>query len=503
LENSSDKDHEVAKNLIRSESPKVKFRWDDNFQRRILGLILTDNFFLIQAKALIQPEYFLNESHVLICQNLYSYFDEYKVMPEKFFIIDMVLNKIKDRNDAVKIFYKNEIENIYEAFVPSPDSRPALLDKILAFAKMQALKIAMDLSQKDLKKDPESEETWTSIYERFQQAMSINKNFEIGFEYFPNLDQIFLDLENEVNPEDKFTSGFSKIDNSLGCGGCKRGEIYSFIGLPGKGKSLCLVKSAVENVKMGKKVVYVSLEMGSLDIAKRFTSQFAMIPYNEIPRHKREIYDLIDINTRSFTDKNRFVIKQFPSGTLDVAGLRSYLEQLIISGFRPDLLIVDYPGEMKDVPGISTWESKYRIMRDLRGLGFIHNICVFVAIQPNKAAASLTLEEYIDESAIGGSFDQVKPLDGLWSINQTNDETTAGFGRLFVVKHRNGKSKFAFPVKYDKETLDINECSEGEYRIALNNVYTERADHANIDGKQQSKNKQKKDLKEEDLDYAE
>ena len=85
----------------------------------------------------------------------------------------------------------------------------------------------------------------------------------------------------------------------------------------------------------------------------------------------------------------------------------------------------------------------------------------------------------------------------MWSINQTNDETTAGYGRIFVVKHRNGRSKYAFPIKYDRETLDIYECSEGEYRIALHNVHNERADVANVDGQK------KKSTIEEDLDYAE
>ena len=497
----SEQEKETLKALITTDSQKIKFKWDDNFQRRILALILTDSFFLIQARALIVPEYFSNDSHVDVATVLYAYFDTYKTMPDKEFMKHLVSEKIKGRSDAIKLYYKNELENIYESFIPPSEIKPALLDKILAFAKMQALRIAMDLSQKDLKtNNPEDESTWTTICERFQNALNVNKNFEIGFEYFNNLQEIFADLENDINPKDKFTSGFSKIDDSLSFGGCRRGEIYSFIGLPGKGKSLCLVKSAVENIKVGKKVVYLSLEMDCMSIARRFTSQFAMVPHAHISKHKREIEDLININTREFIDKNRFIIKQFPSGTLDISGIRSYLEQIIISGFRPDLLIIDYPGEMKDVPGISTWESKYRIMRDLRGLAIIHQMCVYVAIQPNKLAASHTLEEYIDENSIGGSFDQVKPLDGLWSINQTNDETTAGYGRIFVVKHRNGKAKFAFPIKYDKETLDINECSEGEYRIALHNIHNQKADIANVDGR---KNSKKKESKAEDLDYAE
>ena len=503
MENLNDNEKKILEGLIpSSDAPKVKFRWDDNFQRRILGLILTDRYFLVQARPLIEPKYFSNEAHVLICTKLYEYFEQHQNAPEIFFLQNEVMSAIKDKSDAVKLYYKNELENILEAFIPSPDSREALLDKILAFAKMQSLRIAMDLSQKDLKKDPESEEIWTQIYERFQVAMSVNKNFDVGFEYFNDVNKIFEDVDQQVDPKDRFTSGFSKIDNSLAGGGCKRGEIYSFIGLPGKGKSLCLVKASVANVKEGKKVVYVSLEMSAIDIAKRFTSQFSLVPHSDIAKRKQEIIDLIHITTKEFTDKNLFVIKQFPSGTLDVAGVRSYLDQLKMYGFHPDLVIIDYPGEMKDVPGISTWESKYRIMRDLRGLSTIHNVCMFVAIQPNKAAASHTLEEFIDESAIGGSFDQVKPLDGLWSINQTNDETTAGYGRIFVVKHRNGKSKFAFPIKYDQETLQIFESNEAEYRKSLQNVYTNKADVANIDGKQQNKNKIA-EIKEEDLDYAE
>jgi replicative DNA helicase len=259
LENLNDNEKKILEGLIpSSDAPKVKFRWDDNFQRRILGLILTDRYFLVQARPLIEPKYFSNEAHVLICTKLYEYFEQHQNAPEIFFLQNEVMSAIKDKSDAVKLYYKNELENILEAFIPSPDSREALLDKILAFAKMQSLRIAMDLSQKDLKKDPESEEIWTQIYERFQVAMSVNKNFDVGFEYFNDVNKIFEDVDQQVDPKDRFTSGFSKIDNSLAGGGCKRGEIYSFIGLPGKGKSLCLVKASVANVKEGKKVVYIS-----------------------------------------------------------------------------------------------------------------------------------------------------------------------------------------------------------------------------------------------------
>lgn len=498
----SENEAKILDSLVSNESKKAKFRWDENFQRRILGLMLTDSFFLIQAKTLIQPEYFTNEAHVVVCQTIYDYHETYKNMPQDFVVKQLVLEKIREKPEPVIIYFKNEIENLYEAFVPSASSREILLDKLLTFAKTQSLRIAMDLSQRDLKKDPESEEIWTKIYERFRDAMNVNKSFEMGFQYFKNFKDLFDALSEDCTEQDKFTSGFSKIDECLSGGGCKRGEIFAWIGMPGKGKSLSLVKAAVENVKRGKKCLYLSVEMDWVSISKRFTSQFTMLPHGSLLQHKKEIVELIQLGASAFEDKNRFIVKQFPSGQVDVNDIRAYLNQLELYGFKPDLLIVDYPGEMKDAPGIPQWESKYRIMRDLRGLAIQNQMCVFTAMQPNKNAASLGEAEFIDEGTIGGSFDQFKPLDGLWSINQTNDETGAGFGRIFVVKHRNGKSRYSFTVEYDKVTLDIKECSEGIYRIGMHNYIEARSSEIGLDGGVQNKQVQN-DKQEMEIDYAE
>ena len=201
-------------------------------------------------------------------------------------------------------------------------------------------------------------------------------------------------------------------------GGCRRGEIYAFIALPGVGKSLALVKAAVENVKKGYKVVFVSVEMDWVSISKRFTSAYACVPYAKLMSKKDEIKQMIEYDIMNFSDKNRLVVKQFPAGTIDVNDIRAYLNQLELHGFVPDMLIVDYPGEMKDAPGVPVWESKYRIIRDLRGLACEKKMVVFTAMQPNKSASELSSSEFIEEGNIGASFDMFKPLDGLWSINR-------------------------------------------------------------------------------------
>jgi len=67
----------------------------------------------------------------------------------------------------------------------------------------------------------------------------------MGFEYFKNFTDLFDALSEDCTEHDKFTSGFSKIDECLSGGGSKRGEIFAWIGMTGKrqitefGESCC------------------------------------------------------------------------------------------------------------------------------------------------------------------------------------------------------------------------------------------------------------------------
>jgi hypothetical protein len=207
------------------------------------------------------------------------------------------------------------------------------------------------------------------------------------------------------------------------------------------------------------------------------------------------------LHVKDQDDKNLLVVKQFPSGSIDVNDVRSFVSQLNLYGYKPDMVIIDYVGEMKDTPNIPSWESKYRIMRDLRGLAMEYQFCCVTCIQPSKSAADIDSSGFIDEGNIGGSFDQFKPLDGLWSINQTNEEKDGSVGRIFIIKHRNGKSRFHFYVNFNYNTLSMYECSETKYRITLNDVQSKKAQLTNIDSSGiKSKHKSKDEIKENEVE---
>ena len=116
--------------------PDAKYKFDDEFQRSIVGLLLNDRWFAVQCRDLISPAYFLDERHQLFCKILFHHIDEYNILPTKTVVGQEVKDKISDRDDKVKYHYSAEMELVYKKYVPGLDSRKYYLDKIVTFAKL-------------------------------------------------------------------------------------------------------------------------------------------------------------------------------------------------------------------------------------------------------------------------------------------------------------------------------------------------------------------------------
>lgn len=475
------------------EIVKPKFSWDDTFQRKLLGMLLLDPYMLVQAMDKIKPEYFSNEAHVAICTILLKHFQKNKAIPEKWIIDQELKTYLKDSDSSVQLHYQAELNCVYDYYIPGLEVREYLINKITYFAKVQAMKIAFHSSLEKMQEAPEDEKTWSFIYEKMRDAMTIDRSYEPGLEYFLQLDEMYRRMDDVFEGKERFTSGFESIDKALTGGGLFIGQIASWIGLPGTGKSLALVRAAVQNVLLGHKVLYLTMEMDELGIAQRFTSQFAKVDINALRESRDKVEKTIQEFKQDKDQLNLLHIKQFPGGTMDVNGIRAFMAQLELRNWKPNLLIVDYVGEMKDDPTVKKYESAYRILRDLRGFGVEKQHCTFTCVQPNATAAKLEIGQYIDESNIGTSFDQFKPLDAFWSINQQTVEKDGEVGRGFVIKHRNGRSRFPFKIGFDYAlgTLDMWEITDESYRSRMNTIQQQKTSEVvSIDGqtkKQRSK----------------
>ena len=165
--------------------------------------------------------------------------------------------------------------------------------------------------------------------------------------------------------------------------------------------------------------------------------------------------------------------------------------------------VIDYAGEIKQIPGVKTYESQAIIMRELKCLAQEENVLVVTAMQSNKDGTKIGEAESLGLGNIAASFDQAQKLDGIWSITRSPNEIEAGYGRVTGIKVRNGSTGISFPVKFDKKSLDISECSEEVYNQGLHFLATAKAGSINIDGSGGGSKKKVKLKQEEDLSHGE
>jgi KaiC/GvpD/RAD55 family RecA-like ATPase len=235
--------------------------------------------------------------------------------------------------------------------------------------------------------------------------------------------------------------------------------------------SVMLANITATNLLRGKKGVYISCELVDYKVAERMDSILTDLPIQSLSDHKDDIFEKLESFEEVDYDNMFFVIKHFAAGTLTVNMVRAYLAQLRFHGFDPDFLVVDYVGEMAAIPGLPTHESRETIVRDLRGLAFEENLFVATAMQPNRDSRETQKTERgrIEEEHLADSFGQIRPLDGCFSLNQNDTENQLGLGRGYVIKQRDGKSRYQIYLRFNKETLRITQIARETYRTELHN----------------------------------
>jgi KaiC/GvpD/RAD55 family RecA-like ATPase len=284
-----------------------------------------------------------------------------------------------------------------------------------------------------------------------------------GMDYLNTVDERYSRLLQEAKQKERFATGFPTIDNNINGQGLSRGEIASIVGASGVGKSLFLTAISAAALRQDKNVLYVTLELRQDKVGLRFDAILTGIPYHELLGRSTDVAK--QLKTERFP--GWLEIKEFPAGAADVATIERHIEQMRNAGKVPDVVVVDYVGEMRHNPDVPKYESRVQIVRDLRGLATRFNFVAFTAMQCNRQGKAISQDGVIDESHFGQSYEQLQPLDACWSMNQNEADRLAKTFRIHYIKHRDGSAFADCHARLDAETLQIGEITPIDYKRRL------------------------------------
>ena len=223
---------------------------------------------------------------------------------------------------------------------------------------------------------------------------------------------------------------------------------------PGVGKSLYLVNQGVISLIEGRNVLYVSLEMSEDKIAQRFDSVMTLINQRTLPTQQDNLKKRLDVFKTEFPN-GQLRIKEYPTGLAKVGTIRSYLSQLKnYEGFVPDVLIVDYLELLESSREAPEYLAQEMLARELRGLAVEQNFLVWTATQTNRQGRNVNI---ITDAELGDSYGKFRTMDYAISLNQNEQEFDEGRMRCYVMKSRNGRTRFTLPMNIDYGTLRMTE----------------------------------------------
>tara|TARA_Y100000034_G_scaffold103692_1_gene129545 strand:- start:19798 stop:21300 length:1503 start_codon:yes stop_codon:yes gene_type:complete len=444
--------------------------WDKDFQRSILSMLLADRHFLLQSRDKIVPRYFVDKAQRLICELLFDFYDEYNDSPQKKYLVHEITHRVED--EKKRLYFLGELNVLFNYYYPGLETREYLQDNIINFAQTQKIKVAIKDSMKVMKDyGVRDQSTWDKVGIILKDALLLERNFDLGLDYFKDLDARYDSLMESEEIGERFITNFPSIDDELG-GGIGRGEIAAIVSASGVGKSVFLANVATWNVLRGKRVLYLSTEMKQNKVAMRIDAIMTGVPIWDLVNRREEVVAKVKRVVRDNEDKRMFMLKRFPSKSADINTFRAYYSQVTMHGFKPDLVIVDYVGEMKDYTNIPKHESRERMVGDLTQWCGEEDFSLFTALQPNRTGKQESRSGYIDDDHFGDSYGQIRPLDACWSLNQNNRENSLGLMRVYVIKHRDGSAHYPFYAQVDGKfggcTLRMKEVSKEFYSKALN-----------------------------------
>ena len=424
------------------------YQFNENIQRGILYLLKSDKDFYLQIVNLVKPDYFEFPSHGKIFSVVRDYYEKYKKLPTDDFI-EQEIRKAKSEKESIHD-YTDEIQFINRMDTSAIEGQDYFLDLIESFAKREAMKEAIKESLLLIKED-RMEETEQLI----RKALTVSRTVDIGQQYFTDFNSRW-DRTYNSEEQDKYKMFLPTLNSSLE-GGLGDKELAMVIAPPGVGKSLWLVNQAGESMMEGRRVLYVSLEMSEDKIAQRFDSVTTLIPQAHLkePSAQLKVAERLSIFRTNFPD-SRLVIKEFPTGTVNVNALRALLVQLRnYEEFVPDVIIVDYLELMRPVrENQHEYQAQQRIAEELRGLAMEMKVLLWTATQTNRQGRSVKI---ITDAELGDSYGKIRTCDFAVSLNQNEEEFDNGTMRAYVVKSRNGRPRFTVPMKIDYNILRMTQ----------------------------------------------
>jgi replicative DNA helicase len=421
-----------------------------NTETIILKSLITNEEYTRKVLPFIKEEYFQSEEDKTLFSHIRAFILQYNKSPT----VDSLLVEI----DAAKGLREETVRAIKKTLSEigenkEKDNLDWLTKKTEDFCRDRAIYNAIMLSI-GIIQDDKSTLTKGAIPQLLTDALSVSFDAHVGHDFLEQADERFeyYHRKEERIPFD--LDFFNKITRN----GLPKKTLTIAMAGPNVGKSLFMCHTAASFLNLGKKVLYVTLEMREEEIAKRIDTNMMNITFTDLEALSKDMYQK-RINSLKAKTNGTLIIKEYPTGGASTIHFKALMNELAIKKqFVPDAIFIDYMNicassrmKLHNTPKHYYVQS---ISEELRAMASEYNLPVVTGTQVNRggfASSEVGMENISESFGVNATAD-------LLFYMMTN-EVLEQLGQLEVTQLKNRLNskaknrKFVIGVDYDKMKL--------------------------------------------------
>lgn len=435
----------------------------DVIEKLLFRQLLTDKVYMNILSTKFDKRWIKTEHLGKIMQLCIVFYKKYEMVPDVK-IVKALAKKYAETDKSVDLSEMNAVIDASWNFsmeVP----KEVLTENLKNFIRKQALWTTILDNVDALEKN--SEKVLDNCISGFD---SINKltfqDQDLGMNYFSEAD-LTKHIEYITKPDARIPFGWESLDSYTYGGSLKDGRMLgAFMGQPGLGKSAFLSNLTVNFLKQNKKVVVISLEMSQDVYAQRFDAHISGHNINKLKDEVPEAFAKVREFAKQYPESALY-IKEYPPKSIKSKDIEIYLENLILNGFKFDVVVIDYlnlvlPNKSAD----NMYRDVLTVSENLRALSYKFACPIWTATQTNTEGIN---NENVDMQNVSESRGVVHTLDFLGALYQTPDDRENGIINCKLLKNRlGGFVNKVCSFKLNPENLTLSDVSYDPDREDLN-----------------------------------
>lgn len=399
----------------------------DAYQEQLVKYLIEDKTFFCNMEPILDPNMFTDERYTRIVGFMKERFERTETTMSYTELDIAVRSKVTDPNtrDILCATLKKLRDDVKYIGID------IIVDQCEKFFKQQNLIKAINKATDIVKCGDINRYDETILL--FEKVLEVNTKKSNEFRVFDNFEDAF-------NEDYRITmrTGSEEIDKAL-MGGIAKGELGAIIASSGTGKTSATTgfaaaaateKCAANNYK-GWKVLHIFFEDDIVNVKRKYFGYLTGYEASTLSRPDVRPYAVQMLNTtlleeRRMIQENIIGMREV-NHELSASDIKMKIKHCIATGFKPDLIVIDYfeclKLEKPETSSDSEWTREGLTMRKLESIAHECDVGIWIPIQGSKDSVDA---EFVNMAQGGGSFKKVQIAHIVMSFSKTPEQRERG-----------------------------------------------------------------------------